>query len=46
MAGTGLLFTAFVKLEVPAGTRLIMQPLAGFSSCQHGGNGWARPQTF
>ena len=30
VAGTGLLFTySFAKLWVPAGTRLIMQPLAG-----------------
>ena len=36
-AGTGLLFTAFAKLLVPARTTLIMQPLSGFSSCQHEG---------
>ena len=36
-AGIGLLFTAFAKLLVPARTTLIMQPLSGFSSCQHEG---------
>ena len=37
---------SFAKLWVPAGTGAYHAAVGRIASCQHRGNGWARPQKF